>query len=71
MSQIDIQLGDPIEMEEQQNMLKQLQAEQLPGMIKSKWALTYKLKMDKAIEEALKQDEVVKIKAKTKGRFQI
>jgi hypothetical protein len=40
-------------------------------MIKTKWALTYKLKMDKAIEEALKQDEVVKIKAKTKGRFQI
>ena len=29
----------------------------LPGMIKSKWALEYKLKMDKAIEDALENKE--------------
>ena len=27
----------------------------LPGMVKSKWALEYKLRMDKAIEDALEK----------------
>jgi len=40
-------------------------------MVKSKWALTHKLKMDKAIEDALSFDKAVKSKSKTKGRFQI
>ena len=60
-----------IKREEEMEFLNQLKKEMLPGMIKSKWALEYKLKMDKAIEDALqvKQKDVEKVK--TKGRFQI
>ena len=40
-------------------------------MVKSKWALQYKLKMDRAIEDALSFQEKEKLNSKTKGRFQI
>jgi hypothetical protein len=46
-----------------------LNSEKLPGMIKSKWALEYKVKMEKAIEDALSFEEIIKQKGKTKGRF--
>ena len=57
--------------EEEAAFFRQLEQERLPGMVKSKWALTHKLKMDKAIEDALEHDEEVVEKVKTKGRFQI
>jgi len=57
--------------DEEAQFLRQLEQEKLPGMVKSKWALTYKLKMDKAIEDALDHEEEVAEKVKTKGRFQI
>jgi hypothetical protein len=57
--------------DEEAQFLRQLDQEKLPGMVKSKWALTYKLKMDKAIEDALDHEEEVAEKVKTKGRFQI
>jgi hypothetical protein len=41
----------------------------LPGMVKSKWALEYKLRMDKAIEDALEKKTKDEEKVKTKGRF--
>ena len=52
-------------------ILNQLESENLPGSCKSKWALEYKVKMEKAIEDALEWEEVVKQKGNTKGRFQI
>ena len=38
-------------------------------MVKSKWALKYKLQIDKAIEDALNREEDLIEKVKTKGRF--
>lgn len=38
---------------EQQDLLDQLAKEKLPGSVKTKWALSFKLGMDKAIEDAL------------------
>ena len=55
--------------EEEMDFLAQLKKEMLPGMIKSKWALEYKLKMDKAVEDALNNKEKPSEKVKTKGRF--
>lgn len=57
------------QIEEKAQYLKQLEIEKLPGMVKSKWALNYKLKMDKAIEDALDHEVEVAEKVKTKGRF--
>ena len=57
--------------EEEQEVLHQLHREKLPGTVKTKWALRYKLGMDKAIEDALTQKEVAQEKVKTKGRFVI
>ena len=56
---------------EQQDVLDQLGKEKLPGPVKTKWALNYKLGMDKAIEDALDVKEIKAEKVKTKGRFQI
>ena len=48
-----------------------MRTERLPGSVKTKWALGYKMSMDQAIIDALNVKEVVKEKVKTKGRFQI
>lgn len=45
--------------------------ERLPGPVKTKWALNYKLSMDKAIEDALNAKAVKQEKKKTKGLFEI
>ena len=58
-----------IKREEEMEFLNSLKKEMLPGMVKSKWALEYKLKMDKAIEDALENKEKIQEKVKTKGRF--
>ena len=51
--------------------MEQLDREKLPGTVKSKWAIEYKMKMDQVIEDALKAKLEKEIKLKTKGRFQI
>ena len=51
--------------------MEQLEMEKLPGPIKTKWALKYKLRMDQAIEDALKAKEGKAEKVKTKGMFQV
>ena len=38
-------------------------------MTKTKWAMKYKLNLDKAIEDALDFEEFIVEKQKTKGRF--
>jgi len=71
ISEINIHLSaeDKEKREAEALILNQLNNERLPGCIKSKWALTYKLKMDKAVIDALNFEEKTKNKAKTKGRF--
>ena len=59
------------QLEEKAQVLKQLELEKLPGVVKSKWALNHKLKMEKAIEDALNHKVEVIDKVKTKGRFPI
>ena len=51
--------------------IDELNAEKLPGSVKSQWALQYKLTSDINIEKALEYKKRVFEKAKTKGRFQI
>lgn len=51
--------------------MDQLGLEKLPGSIKSSWALDFKVKMDAAIEDALKIKKKKAERGKTKGRFQI
>ena len=55
--------------EDEKELMEQLCIEKLPGSIKSRWALDFKVKMDAAIEEALKIKKKKAEKAKTKGRF--
>ena len=65
---------DPEELKkrmEHQEVLNQLTTEKLPGTVKTKWALGYRMQMDKAIEDALSIEETAAEKVKTKGRFQI
>ena len=56
---------------ERNEILNQLAKEKLPGPVKSKWALNYKLGMDKAVEDALSVRQEKAEKVKTQGRFQI
>ena len=56
---------------ERNEILNQLAKEKLPGPVKSKWALHYKLGMDKAVEDALSVRQEKAEKVKTQGRFQI
>jgi len=50
--------------------MKQFQLEHLPGSVKSKWALKYKLDRSAAIEQSLEFKGRVFDKRKTKGMFQ-
>lgn len=54
---------------EEQQVLDQLKTQKLPGQIKSKWALTYKLKMEQAILDAMKYETVETSRANTKNLF--
>lgn len=56
---------------ERNEILSQLATEKLPGPVKSKWALNYKLGMDKAVEDALSVRQAKAEKVKTEGRFNI
>lgn len=39
---------------QEQDLVDELNQEKLPGTVKTKWALGFKLNMDQAIEEALR-----------------
>jgi hypothetical protein len=43
--------------------------EQLPGPVKSKWALSHKYKMDQALQSSLETEDVNIHKRRTKGLF--
>lgn len=71
ISEIYIDPEELAEKTELRDLLSQLQQEKLPGAVKTKWALGYKLSLDQAILDALSREELVAEKVRTKGRFQI
>ena len=44
-----------------------MKIQNLPGSIKTKWAMNYKYEMDKAILNALQAQNIIKGRSKTKG----
>ena len=55
----------------QKEVSQEMSREELPGSVKTKWALDYKLQFDKAIEEALSTRVKPADKKTTKGKFVI
>jgi len=71
ISDVNIDNDHLTRIQEEEERVDQLLRERLPGIIKTKWALKYKLNLDQAIEDALSYEETIVEKQRTKGRFLI
>ena len=52
-------------------IINDLKIQKLPGNIKSKWAIDYKLEMDKLIQDTLIVKNKKQLQNNTKGQYEI